>query len=158
MKVKLLNILSILLWLPALVIKFVIFDGIGLVAVLFTDSSHPIWGNNEDPKPRSWYKPNWSKKARNYGWRALRNRSNNLRYRFKEPTPTYIYGTTNPEVAVRSGTMRKASRFTRASLYSEYWVIWKTESKSRPYGEFRIGWKFSGVPGFMITGQLRRGK
>ena len=150
------GLLSILCWIPAWLIKFVIFDGMGLVACFFVDASHPIWGNKEDPVPRPWYKPHWSPFWRDYGWRALRNRSNGLRDFFTEPEVKHRIGTKDePEQAVRAGECDSAWRWQRTGLRSEYWRVWKSKGE---IAEIRLGWKWSGVPGFMVTAQVRRGK
>jgi len=147
------TILSILLWAPAIAIK-ILLALLGLVVVPFTDSDNPIYGNNEHPTPPKWYRPGQPEWWRDYVWRAIRNPVNNLRYYFDEPEPEVIKGHPNPDNAVRKEGRKSAHRFTRASLYSEYWYLRKTGDR---FLEFRVGWKFSGVPGFAPTIQLRYG-
>lgn len=148
------NILSVIIWGPALGTKL-LFIIIGLVAVPVTSNTHPIWGNNEDPEAPKWFKPEWPGWFRQYWWRAIRNPANNLRYLIDEPTEyDFAWGMVNPDEAVRDQGNERAYRFVRAGLYSEYWYLKRVGDE---YFEFRIGWKFSGVPGFAPTFQLRKG-
>jgi len=161
------NLLSILLWLPALAVKLAL-AAIGLVVVPFTHPyKNPLYGNREHPRPPSWFMPEYERgplggfdmRLRDYVWRAIRNPVNNLRYFFEEPSWqfAYCYGDINPDHAVRSLEFDAAWRFMRDGLYSEFWYLRYSERFDR-YFEFRIGWKFSGVPGFAPTIQLRFGR
>lgn len=126
---------------------------IGLVAVPFTHPFlNPIWGNREDPEAPAWYRPGQPNKKRDYYWRALRNPVNNMRYWFVQPPLMKAY--LNPDVVVRAGVRPAWSRYIRTGRYFEYWYLREYRGK---YFEFRIGWKFSGVPGFGPTLQLRYG-
>ena len=144
------GLLSVLLWLPALAIKFLLFL-VGLVVVPFTDADNPVYGNNENPWPPAWYRKGQPLWWRDYLWRAWRNPVNNVRYFFTEPSADIVRGVLSPDEVVRKGLSVSAWRWTRASLYSEYWYLREFNYK---YYEFRIGWKFSGVPGFAPTLQL----
>jgi len=158
MQQKSLAVLAVLFWIPSLGFKFLL-ALIGLVVVPLT---HPetnfIWGNREDPEPPSGYhtgKPQW---LRDYLWRAIRNPANNLRFRTNEPMPHRVLsGFTNPDTMVRHKGLDSASRFARRGIFAEYWRVWRTKDPDRPIGEFRIGWKFSPVPGFAPTLQWRKG-
>lgn len=150
-----LNVVSVLLWIPAMLAR-VVFILLGLVAVPFTGPEHRIWGNYEDPTARSWYRPNAPEWFRNYMWRAVRNPANNLRYRFKQPAfYDSVAGAPDVDKRVYYGGHRSAWRWTRAGLYSEFWYLRQVGDQKF---EVRIGWKFSGVPGFMITSQVRLGQ
>lgn len=165
------DILSVLLWVPAGAIRAV-FWIIGWFAVPFINrEKNPIWGNQEDPVARKWYlpgKPDW---LRNYLWHAWRNPTNNLRYHLFDEPKKYdvLYGHTDPDQATRKEGLVSVHRFVRAGLFSEYWYQRKVKVSNWPnflqrftgvndeFFEFRIGWKFSSVPGFMITVQARMG-
>lgn len=145
------NILSVMLWVPALAAKFLL-AAVGLVVVPFTDSkTNTVYGNREDPFPPHWYRPGQPERWRDYAWRALRNPVNNLRYLIREPVWLDV-ATDNPDTVVR--TMKRIShyRWTRSDLFSEFWYLRRVGFNK--YFEFRIGWKFSGVPGFAPTFQL----
>lgn len=182
------NLLSILLWLPALAVKLAL-AAIGLVVVPFTHPfKNPIYGNREHPVPPLWFVPwptrmidlhlpekEWVWELRDrledYIWRAIRNPVNNLRYYFEEPEPDYVAAESNssyargallqpsfnPDWVVRQTADSWAWRFVRSGLFSEFWYLRYSERFDR-YFEFRIGWKFSGVPGFAPTIQLRFGR
>lgn len=153
----LLNIISVLLWIPALLFRLALII-VGLFVVPFTDSEHnPIWGNREDPVPRKWFMPNRPEWLRDYCWRALRNPANNLRFVIEEPNIEVLYGDANPDSATRKYGQQSAWRFARAKVFSEYW--YQRRCRDGEFFEFRFGWKFSpGVPGFGMTHQLRKGK
>ena len=151
----LLDLISIPLWIAPAVVKGLVFL-VGVVVVPFTKPDHPIFGNNEDPVPRAWYRPGQPEWFRDYMWRAWRNGGgNNLRFLFTEPEIDSWYGILNLEPQVRSGVVKSGYRFARAKLYSEYWYMRKIGNE---FFEFRLGWKFSGVPGFFFTAQLRKGE
>lgn len=144
------GLITIILWIPALAIKLLL-ALIGLVAVPLTKPSNPIWGNNEHPVPPHWFMPEKKEKLRDYVWRAIRNPVNNVRYLFEQPEPSIVSGVMDPDDAVRSGTVKSAARWIRSGVYSEYWYL---RRKGDKFFEFRIGWKFSDVPGFAPTLQL----
>lgn len=92
---------------------------------------------------------------RDYMWRAWRNPANNVRFWFKEPKEPNLSGHHNPEESVRAGVTPKAWRWAWSFPFAEYWRVWRTDEGE--IAEFRIGWKFSGVPGFGPTLQWRKG-
>ena len=151
-----LNTLSVILWVPAFAVKLAL-ALVGVVIVPLTSTTNPIWGNNEHPVAPNWYRPAEPEWWRDYVWRAWRNPVNNLRYIIDEPVPDTVTGMIDPESFVRANLHKgvRASRFIRSGLYSEYWYLRAT--KDREVFEFRAGWKFSGVPGFAPTLQLRKG-
>lgn len=157
-----LNVISILLWAPALAVKLAL-AAIGLIAVPFTHPyKNPIYGNREHPVPPSWFMPEDADWIRDYVWRAIRNPVNNLRYIFErfEPEDGTVgvgWGHENPDHIVRNWRRTPAWRFLRCGLFSEFWFLHYSVHFDR-YFEFRIGWKFSGVPGFAPTIQLRFGR
>ncbi len=95
----------------------------------------------------------------NYLWLAYRNPANSVRFwktlLAREERDWMTYGVMEPELSVRAGSIKTASRFSRNGLFSEYWRVWKSGDE---IAEFRIGWKRSPVPGFGPTLQLRRGE
>ena len=145
--------LSIVLWIPALAVKLLL-ALVGVVIVPFTKPDNPIYGNNEHPTAPDWYREGQPEWWRDYVWRALRNPVNNIRYLIDEPD---VAKGPNPDEVVRNGT-KSASRWLRSGLFSEYWYMrrinWAIRGTWYKYFEFRIGWKFSGVPGFAPTIQL----
>lgn len=142
-----------LLLIPLLAIRFLL-ALIGLVVVPFTDRlTNPIYGNREDPCPRIWFRPDDPFWLRDYMWRAIRNPTNNLRYLFEAPPYDYK-GTYNCDHAVRQDGELSAWRLVHEGIYVEYWYLRRL--KDGGLFEFRVGWKFSGVPGFAPTIQLRR--
>lgn len=154
-KSKISLFVCVLLWVPAFLIRLVLIL-LGFVMVPITSRRHFIWGNNEHPHAPDWHmpgKPDW---WRDYVWRAWRNPANNVRFWFTEPEDKNVSGFAEPEVAVRNSGFRSAYRWAWCFPFAEYWRIWAT--KKGEIAEFRIGWKFSGVPGFGFTTQLRRGK
>lgn len=151
------NILSILFWVPSLAIKLAL-AVTGLAVVPFTHPyKNPVWGNREHPVPPGWFMPEDADWIRDYVWRAIRNPVNNLRYLFDEPKAEIIGGDANPDVVVRKMGYESSLRYMRAGIFSEFWYLRYSERFDR-YFEFRIGWKFSGVPGFAPTIQLRFGR
>lgn len=149
------NLVSIALWIPALLFRLVLIV-VGLFVVPFTDpETHPIYGNREDPVPRSWFMPGKPEWLRDYCWRALRNPTNNLRYMIEEPEVDAWYGDPDPDAATRKYDRKSAWRFSRAKLFSEFW--YQRKCRDGEFFEFRFGWKFSNVPGFGMTYQLRKG-
>ena len=147
------NLLSVILWIPAITLKIMLAI-IGLVVVPFTKPDNVIYGNNEHPTPPKWFRPEWSEWARDYWWRAIRNPVNNLRYFMDEPPIDELHGVQNCDVAVRTDGQTSAWRFVRGGKYSEFWYVKRVGDE---FFEFRIGWKFSGVPGFGPTIQFRLG-
>lgn len=153
----LMNVVGVLFWIPTGALKFVLW-AIGLIVVPFTDpQNNPIWGNRVQPYAPIWYRTGQPRWWRNYAWRALRNSANNLRFWFREPTEAWIWGDGDPEGSVRNimDDTDKAWRFMRSGVFAEYWRIWRTDDGE--IAEFRIGWKFGGVPGFAPTFQWRKG-
>ncbi len=150
------DFLSILVWVPSLAAKALL-AVIGWFVVPFTNKDHPIWGNNEHPNPPNWYREGQPEWWRDYVWRGWRNMVNNVRYLIKEPSAEVVKGD-NPDDVVRSGKAKKASRWVRSGLYSEYWwmrtIDWTFRGRHYTFFEFRIGWKFSGVEGFAPTFQI----
>lgn len=124
---------------------------LGLVLVPFTDAQrNPVWGNREQPESPSWHMdwaPDW---LANYVWRAIRNPANNLRFWIDEPNLHFTLP--NPDEIVRTQGKRSATRYVDGWL-PEYWHLRRL--KSGKLFEFRVGWKYSGVPGFAPTIQLR---
>jgi hypothetical protein len=148
--------LAILFWVPTFIVRGILF-ACGLIVVPFTDAANPVWGNYEDPVPPPWFWPRRGDRFRDYGWRALRNPVNNVRYLFEQPKHLDLWGDPNPEETVRTAKARSASRWIVAGVFGEFWYVWRTKNPERPIGELRIGWKFSPVPGFGPTLQFRRG-
>lgn len=126
---------------------------IGLVVVPFT---HPVknrvWGNKIEPVSPSWHMEDWPDWWADYVWRAIRNPVNNLRFLFEEPEVKVFRGVGNPDIEVRIDGFDKATRLIPGWL-PEYWHMRRL--KSGTLFEFRVGWKYSGVPGFTPTIQLR---
>lgn len=151
-----LNVLSVLLWIPAWLVRLA-FILVGLVVVPFTNRETSIWGNYEDPEPPHWFKPYSSEFVRDYLWRAIRNPANNLRFLIKQPAFfDSTAGRDNPHYDIYTTGLHLTSwRWTRSGLFSEFWYMKEVGEKVI---EVRLGWKFSPVPGFMITAQVRYGE
>ena len=155
-----LNALSVLFWIPTLLVRLVLIV-IGFVAVPITSRRHPIWGNNEHPFPPTWFmkgkRPGW----RDYVWRAWRNPANNVRYLLTEPLYPNVYGPDKmtPDHVTRVQRKRSSWQFVRSGLFSEFWYQRRIDrpGKLPQFFEFRIGWKFGGIEGFGPTLQLRKG-
>jgi hypothetical protein len=131
---------------------------IGWAVVPFVDpQNNPVWGNRLEPEAPDWYhrgRPAW---LADYLWLAWRNPTNNLRFLIDEPrVPPAAYDI-NPDTLVRSGAMPAASRWIFAGPFFEFWYLRHVKRYNR-FLEVRIGWKFSGVPGFAHTLQVRFGK
>ena len=148
-----LNFLSVLAWFPVFLIRIILIV-LGLVIVPFDrKGTFPIWGNREHPQPPSWFMKGRSHFLRRFVWHALRNPANNFRYLISEPKIEKYYG--HQDLDTRAWEERKfAWRFVRSGIFSELWLIWPSDFRDWKVFEFRIGWKFSPVPGFGPTLQL----
>jgi hypothetical protein len=144
------NILSILLWVPALLLRLVLIV-LGLVMVAVS-----LLINDEvTPKALRWFGrveeiPGWWKGS-SYWWMAIRNPTGGVR--FEQPTAEKL---PNPDRIVFNGQQRSATRWMRHGLKSEWWFL--TRVNDETYFEFRIGWKYSGkLVKFSPTMQVRLG-
>jgi hypothetical protein len=85
-----------------------------------------------------------------YWENSWRNPTPYLRSVFRQPEPEVK---PNPDLIVRTGIKRKASRLMESGLYIEYWSL--SAMDNGKFWEFRIGWKFvDGEDTFWPTLQL----
>lgn len=152
------DIAGLTLSIMAAIARTLTLDVIGLFVTPFINAeTNPVWGNREDPLPPHWYRRGQPRWWRYYAWHALRNRSANARYLFTEPPQSEwdVRGWWHPEQAVRERRAWDAWRLVRVGWRTEVWRVWRT--KSGRIAEIRLGWKYSGVPGFFVTHQFRVG-
>ena len=153
------NLLSILLWLPALAVRLVLVL-LGLVAVplsLLGDGQYRTpkmwaWWGDAESVPEWWVEEHGSERLAKFWWMAVRNPTSGLRWFHEQPL---VETHPNPDNLVYGHYSKSASRWMRYGLYSEYWYL---RAVGRKKFEFRIGWKFAdGTPGFLPCVSLRYG-
>ena len=148
------NILSILLWFPVMVLRWALIL-IGLIAVPLSLAGDGRW---RTPKMwRLWADaealPQFQGERGKLFWEmAIRNPTMGLRKLLVQPI---LEPRPNPDDLVYGG-QKSATRWLRHGLYSEFWYLRAVGKKKF---EFRIGWKFAdGTPGFTPTAQMRLGE
>lgn len=77
--------------------------------------------------------------AERYWENCVRNPTPYLRGVFKQPIPEEH---PNPDRLVRTEKHEYAERTMVSGPYIEYWRVEMRDKGSRPYWEFRVGWKF----------------